>query len=150
MIDNKTPNFNLALPDPANKLSDDVLRLVSAITQIDALIKTLGSSYALYTNQASFPATGLPNIMYVAQDVKSIFIWTGTGYTEISPFPGSTDSVTEGSSNLYFTPARARAAMTYALVVFQRSGSSVSISIQSGVLPVKNRAGSTVTVSITQ
>lgn len=150
MIDNKTPNFNLALPDPSNKLSEDVIRIVSAITQIDLLIKTLGSSYSLYASQSNFPATGTGGVTYIAQDVKSIFIWTGSAYTEISPFPSSTDSVSEGTANLYFTAARARAAMNYALNVLQRGGSSASVSIQSGLLPVKNRAGATVNISITQ
>ena len=89
MIDNKTSNFGLALPDPANNLSDDVLRIISALTTIDGLIKTLGSSYSIHANQAAFPLVGNASVMYIAQDVKSIFIWTGAAYQEISALPAS-------------------------------------------------------------
>ena len=50
-----------------------------------------------YANLAAFPATG----------TTKIYRWSGSAYVEISPSPGSTDSVTEGSSNLYYTDARA-------------------------------------------
>lgn len=150
MIDNKTPSFNLPLPDPANKLSDDVLRLISALTQIDSLISTLGSSYSVHQNQASFPVSGVGGVMYIDQSTKSIFIWSGTAYVEISPFPGSSDAVSEGSTNLYFTPQRARASLNLALNVLQRNGTSLLIQIQGGVLQVVNRSGGTVSVSITQ
>ena len=36
--------------------------------------------------------------------------WSGSAYVEISPSPGSTDSITEGTTNLYYTAARASAA----------------------------------------
>jgi hypothetical protein len=65
-----------------------------------------------YTNLAGFPATGSSGLIYVAQDTNKIYRWSGSAYTEISPSPGSTDSVAEGSTNLYFTNARARAAIS--------------------------------------
>lgn len=169
MIDNKTSNFGLALPDPANNLSDDVLRIISALTTIDGLIKTLGSSYSIHANQAAFPLAGNASVMYIAQDVKSIFIWTGAAYQEISALPASSDAVPEGDNNKYFTNTRARSAISatgslsynpvtgvlsftanYALNIYQRSGASASVTIQTGLLPVKNRAGTTVNISITQ
>lgn len=62
-------------------------------------------------NLAAFPATGDAGVIYVAIDTKKIYRWSGSAYVEISASPGSTDSVTEGSTNLYFTNARAIAAI---------------------------------------
>jgi hypothetical protein len=63
-----------------------------------------------YANLAGFPATGETGKILVARDTGKIYRWSGSAYVEISPSPGSTDSVTEGSVNLYFTNARAAAA----------------------------------------
>lgn len=63
-----------------------------------------------YANLAAFPATGSSGVIYIALDTNKTYRWGGSAYTEISPSPGSTDSVTEGSVNLYFTNARASAA----------------------------------------
>ncbi len=62
-----------------------------------------------YANLASFTEQSTGKI-YVARDTGKIYRWSGSAYIEISPSPGSTDSVTEGSTNLYFTNARASAA----------------------------------------
>ncbi|MBB6299888.1 hypothetical protein [Rhizobium leucaenae] len=59
-----------------------------------------------YANLAAFPGTGSTGIIYVADDTGKIYRWSGSSYVEISPSPSSTDSVTEGSTNLYFTAAR--------------------------------------------
>jgi hypothetical protein len=67
-----------------------------------------------YASYSVLPSTGESGKLYVAVDTKKLWRWSGSGYVEISPSPGSTDSVTEGS-NLYFTDARAQAALTSAL-----------------------------------
>lgn len=64
-----------------------------------------------YANQAAFPGTGATGIIYVALDTNKVYRWSGSAYVEISPSPGSTDAVPEGATNLYFTDARARAAV---------------------------------------
>jgi hypothetical protein len=61
-----------------------------------------------YANFAAFPATGEAAKIYVALDTEKIYRWSGSAYVEISPSPGSTDSVTEGATNLYFTYQRVR------------------------------------------
>ena len=61
-------------------------------------------------NLAGFPGTGEAGKIYVALDTGKIYRWSGSAYVEISPSPGSTDSVPEGSTNLYHTSARASAA----------------------------------------
>jgi hypothetical protein len=59
-----------------------------------------------YADLASFPGTGETAKIYVALDTNKTYRWSGSAYVEISPSPGSTDSVTEGSTNLYFTASR--------------------------------------------
>lgn len=60
-----------------------------------------------YANLAALPGTGVAGVIYVTLDTNKTYRWSGSAYTEISPSPGSTDSVTEGSTNLYFTNTRA-------------------------------------------
>jgi len=57
---------------------------------------------------AALPVSGETGKIYVTLDTNKTYRWSGTAYVEISPSPGSTDAVPEGSSNLYFTTARAR------------------------------------------
>jgi len=68
-----------------------------------------------YASYSVLPSTGESGKLYVAVDTKKLWRWSGSGYVEISPSPGSTDSVTEGSTNLYFTDARAVSALSSAL-----------------------------------
>jgi hypothetical protein len=63
-----------------------------------------------YANFAALPGTGESGKIYVTIDNNKTFRWSGSSYIEISASPGSSDSVTEGSTNLYFTNARALAA----------------------------------------
>lgn len=61
-----------------------------------------------YANLAGFPGTGESAKIYVAVDTAKTYRWSGSAYVEISASPGTTDSLTEGSTNLYFTTTRAR------------------------------------------
>jgi hypothetical protein len=61
-----------------------------------------------FANLAGFPATGETGKIYVALDSNKTYRWSGSAYVEISASPGTTDALTEGSLNLYFTQARAR------------------------------------------
>lgn len=40
MIDDRTPNFNLPLPNPQNLLTEDVTRISSSISAIDTALNT--------------------------------------------------------------------------------------------------------------
>ena len=64
-----------------------------------------------FPDLASFPTTGENGIIYVALDTGFIYRWSGSAYIRIAGSPGSTDDVPEGSVNLYYTDARARAAV---------------------------------------
>lgn len=65
-----------------------------------------------YANLAAFPGTGETGKIYVAVDTSKTYRWSGSVYVEISASPGTSDALTEGSTNLYFTDARARAAVS--------------------------------------
>lgn len=65
-----------------------------------------------YGSQAAFPTTGETGKIYVDTGSNKTYRWSGTQYIEISASPGSTDAVAEGSTNLYFTTARARASVS--------------------------------------
>lgn len=60
-------------------------------------------------NFAALPGTGETSKIYVTINDNKSFRWSGSAYVEISASPGSTDAVTEGATNLYFTAARVRA-----------------------------------------
>ena len=78
----------------------------------------------------TLPVSGDVGKIYVVStggSANKIYRWSGSTFIEISPSPGSTDSVTEGSTNLYHTTARAAAAA-----------------------PVQNVAGRTGTITLTK
>lgn len=79
-----------------------------------------------FANFAALPVTGQKNLIYVTEDNDKQFRWTGSAYAEIIPSPGTTDALTEGSSNLYFTNARAQAALGSALAAKQNLLSGAS------------------------
>jgi hypothetical protein len=77
-----------------------------------------------YANFAALPGTGETGKIYIlatpytsAGVTSSQFRWSGSAYAPIIASPGSTDAVTEGSVNLYFTAARAIGALLTGLSV---------------------------------
>lgn len=65
-----------------------------------------------FADQNDFPSPGEQGKIYVAIDSSKIYRWSGSIYIEISASPGSTDSVTEGTVNLYYRDDRARSALS--------------------------------------
>lgn len=93
-----------------------VLNVNNGIPKLDSGGKVAAAQLPSYVddvieaaNLAAFPGTGETGKIYVANDTNKPYRWSGSAYVEISPSPGSTDAVTEGSTNLYFTDARADA-----------------------------------------
>jgi hypothetical protein len=85
-----------------------------------------------YSNLASFPATGVAGKVYVALDSNKQYRWSGSTYIQLSPSPGSTDQVPEGSVNLYYTVARVQAALVgYPNSVFTNNAGYLTL----GTLP---------------
>jgi hypothetical protein len=62
-----------------------------------------------FADLASFPVTGETAKIYTALSTNRVYRWSGSTYVEISPSPGNTDAVPEGSVNLYHTAARVNA-----------------------------------------
>lgn len=78
-----------------------------------------------FANLVAFPATGEAGKIYVALDTNKTYRWSGSAYVEISASPGTTDALTEGATNLYFTTARARAALSATGAVSYNSATGV-------------------------
>lgn len=70
-----------------------------------------------YADRASFPAAGIDSVIYVALDTNYQWRWGGSSYIQLTASPGTTDAVPEGSTNLYFTDARAQAALATQLAL---------------------------------
>lgn len=68
-----------------------------------------------YAALGNFPATGETGKIYTATGTNKVYRWSGSAYIEIAASPGSTDAVTEGATNKYYTDARAQAALSSAL-----------------------------------
>lgn len=100
-----------------------------------------------FANLAAFPGTGEVDKIYVAIDTNKTYRWGGSSYVEISASPGSTDAVPEGSTNQYFTQARARAAISATGSLAYNSSTGV-LSFTDAVTSVAGRTGA-VTLSNT-
>lgn len=59
-----------------------------------------------YANLAAFPVTGETGKIYVSLDTNYEYRWSGSFYVRLVASPGTTDALTEGTTNLYFTAAR--------------------------------------------
>lgn len=99
-----------------------------------------------FSSLAAFPVTGETGKLYVAIDTNKPYRWSGSTYFEISPSPGSTDAVPEGSTNLYFTNARAAAAAPVQSVA-GRAGVVTLNSADVGLANVANPAAAAVITS---
>jgi hypothetical protein len=86
--------------------------LDSAGKVLTAQLPSYVDSVIEVNNFAALPTTGAVSTIYVAKDNGKIYRWSGSRYIEITSTTGSTDTVAEGSTNLYFTVARAQAAVT--------------------------------------
>lgn len=84
-------------------------------------------------NLAAFPGTGETSKIYVALDSNKAYRWSGSSYVEISGSPGSTDAVTEGSANLYFTTTRVRAVVLTGLSLVTNAAISATDSVLSAL-----------------
>jgi hypothetical protein len=88
-------------------------------------------------NFAALPGTGESGKIYVLDTPYTVdgmtsaqFRWSGSAYAPIIASPGSTDAVTEGSTNLYFSAARVLATLLAGL----STASSAVISTADSVL----------------
>lgn len=94
-----------------------------------------------YANLGTFPASGAAGIIYVTQDTNKTYRWTGSAYVEISPSPGTTDSLTEGSTNLYHTTARARSSLSFSTGSGAYNSTTGVITIPTNTTELTNGSG---------
>lgn len=115
-FDGKVPSSQLPpldyIPTSAKGAAGGVAGLDEAGKVPAAQLPSYVDDVLEYANLAAFPVTGEAGKIYVALDTNKTYRWSGSAYVEISPSPGTTDSLTEGATNLYFTTARARAALS--------------------------------------
>ena len=99
------------------RLSSALLGVANGVAQLDASGRVPAGQLPSYVddvlefaNFGSLPAVGETGKIYITTDNNRSFRWSGSIYSEITASPGTTDAVPEGSTNLYFTTARASAA----------------------------------------
>jgi len=71
-----------------------------------ALLPSYVDDVLEFSNLAAFPDIGESGKIYIALDTNKVYRWGGSVYVIITASPGTTDAITEGSVNLYFTGAR--------------------------------------------
>ena len=146
-----TVTLNFTIPrgvDGTANLADETPQPLGVARAGSALVASRAGSYATlvggfvpssqlpsfvddvqeYANYAALPATGESGKLYVAIDTRKLWRWSGSTYVEIASSPGSTDSVTEGSTNLYFTTKRASDAAPVQSV----NGKTGAVTIEAG------------------
>jgi hypothetical protein len=102
-----------------------------------------------YANSAAFPATGETGKIYVAADTSRSWRWTGSVYAEIIASPGTTDAVTEGTTNLYYTATRADGRITAAIGTSVQAYSSTLTTWASKTAPTGDVVGTSDTQTLT-
>lgn len=101
----------------ASNFKNDVLALSGAVNGLCPLgpSSTVPAAYlpsyvddvVEYVALVNFPETGETGKIYVDTTTNKVYRWSGSVYIEISASPGTTDTLVEGSTNLYFTSTRA-------------------------------------------
>jgi len=143
--------------------------IANGVASLDGSAKVPASQLPSYVDDvlefatlSAFPATGETGKIYVTTGTNKTYRWSGSTYVEIASSPGSTDAVSEGSTNLYFTAARAIAAVggslasyaTQAWVAAQGYATSASVTsavssaISALVTGVSSVAGKTGAVTL--
>lgn len=102
-----------------------------------------------YANLAALPATGAAGVIYVTLDTNNEYRWGGSAYVRLVASPGSSDAVPEGSTNLYFTNARAAAAAPVQSVA-GKAGAVSLVKADVGLANVDNTADIAKPVSTAQ
>jgi hypothetical protein len=100
-----------------------------------------------YPTASTFPGTGEQGKIYIALDTNQTYRWSGTAYIVITSSPGSTDAIPEGSSNLYYTNARASAAAPVQSVAGKTGAVTLAIADVSGLQTALNNAGQVTSVA---
>lgn len=73
-----------------------------------ALLPSYVDDVLEYANYSSLPVSGEAGKIYITTDDNKQYRWSGSTYVNIAASPGTTDAVTEGVTNLYYTESRVR------------------------------------------
>ncbi|SIS11535.1 beta strand repeat-containing protein [Williamsia sterculiae] len=110
-LDGKQAALGFAPENPANKGAAGGYAALDATGKVPAgQLPSYVDDVLEYANLAAMPATGETGKIYIALDTNFEYRWSGTAYIRLVASPGSTDALAEGTTNLYFTSARASAA----------------------------------------
>lgn len=111
---NGSANITINAVDATARVASSLIGAASGIAPLGADSKIASTYLPSYVddvlevaNYAALPGTGETGKIYVALDTNKTWRWSGSVYVEISASPGSSDAVTEGVTNLYYTTARA-------------------------------------------
>lgn len=114
-VTDKAPSQNAVYDALALKLDQASKGAAGGVAELDGSGKVPSTQLPSYVddvievaNYAALPGAGETGKIYVTLDDNKCYRWSGSTYIEISASPGSTDSVAEGSLNLYFTDQRAK------------------------------------------
>lgn len=123
----------------ASAIGDTVAPLVDGLVP-SANLPSYVNNVIEASTFASLPATGESGKIYVLDTpytaggiTSSQFRWSGSAYAPIIASPGTTDAVTEGSTNLYFTVARVRAVVLTGLSLVTNAAISATDTVLSAL-----------------
>lgn len=131
----------------SGKVNTSAVGAASGICPLDSNSKVASTYLPSYVDDVIEAAdltaiqalTGEAGKIYVALDTGKCYRWSGSAFVEISASPGSTDAVTEGSTNLYFTEARVRATVLTGLSAASGGTVAATDSILVAVGKLENR-----------
>jgi hypothetical protein len=104
---NVTTSLGYTPENPANKAQANGYASLDGSGKVPASqLPSYVDDVLEYANAAARPATGETGKLYLTLDNNKVYRWSGSTYVEIVASPSSTDSVTEGSTNLYYTNTR--------------------------------------------
>lgn len=106
-----------------------------------------------FSTLANFPATGETGKIYIAindgdspSNPTRQYRWSGTAFVMIPSSPGSTDQVAEGTTNLYHTAARVRAAALTGLDASLNAAVVATDSVLTGIGKLQKQVSDAVVV----
>lgn len=112
LSDGKQANIGFTPENPANKGAPNGYAGLDGGGKVPAAqLPSYVDDVLEFANFAAFPNPGDTGKVYIAADTDREYRWSGTAYRQIVASPGTTDAVPEGVTNLYFTDARAQAAL---------------------------------------
>ena len=101
-----------AVPSASINVANGVAGLDATGKLPAGLLPSYVDSIVEVANYAALPGTGATNTIYVTLDNSNVYRWSGTVYVLTNGSTSTTDALAEGTVNLYFTAARAQAAVT--------------------------------------